>query len=84
MLVPLAPIPVRKSQSWERHVSDSRVELRGQNSMETIPHRASGRLLGTEDPSCSTSVSPHVALLVDVIVFPRATGSLSSPQRRRT
>lgn len=42
MLVHLAPIPVRKSQSWKWHVSDSRVESRGQNSVETIPHCALG------------------------------------------
>lgn len=42
MLVHLTPIPVRKSQSWKWHVSDSRVESRGQNSVETIPHCASG------------------------------------------
>lgn len=42
-----------------------------------------GWLLSTEDPSCSTSVSPHVALLVDVIVFPQATGSLSSRPEKK-
>lgn len=72
MLVHLAPILVRKRQSWKRARLWQRsgvvwTEQHVDGSLDVW-----GRLLGTGDPSCSTPVCPPVCSLADLIIFSRA------------